>query len=276
MTVRLQKHLAACGVAARRKAEKLIAEGRVKVNGVVVTELGTKINPASDLIEVDNNPVRSAPLGVALFHKPRRVVSTLSDPEGRPAIKDYLTKKFESYFPVGRLDFESEGLVILTNDGDLSERLLHPRFEIDRSYRVSVEGRVSQAVAAKLEQGVKLVDGLAKARATHVEDLPDGTVLDLVVREGRNRLIRRMMEEVGHPVTRLTRMSHGPFRLGSLRSGQVEALTEDQYRRLKEEVVRRTGDEAPRRKPAPSRAELELNRRARENKKLSIRKNRKT
>lgn len=265
MAVRLQKFLASCGVAARRKGEKLITAGRVKVNGAVVTELGTKVDPAHDLIEVDNNPVRAVPLGVAIFYKPRKVVSTLSDPEGRPTVGEYLTKKFESYFPVGRLDFESEGLVVLTNDGELAEHLLHPRFEIDRTYRVEVEGRLSAGVAASLQNGVKLEDGIARGRATHVEDTPNKTIIDLTVREGRNRLVRRMMDAVGHPVLKLVRLTHGPFNLGTLSPGEIRAYTEEAYERVRLAVLRTNGEEERPRRHRGSPAKREIANRQRSN-----------
>jgi 23S rRNA pseudouridine2605 synthase len=151
--VRLQKFLAECGVGSRRKMEQFIKEGRVRVNGQVVTELGRKIDPSVDQVEVNRRPVRPAPKGVLLLNKPRGVVSTLSDPEGRRTVSEFVTKHYASYFPVGRLDWDSTGLMVLTNDGEMAERLMHPRFGFERVYEARVEGSVPQAALDKLRKG---------------------------------------------------------------------------------------------------------------------------
>jgi len=234
---RLHKFLAQCGVASRRKAEVLIAEGRVKVNGHIVREPGTSVVPGEDRVEVNGRPVREVHQGVILLNKPRGIVSTMSDPHGRPTVARFLTQQFKSYFPVGRLDYESSGLMILTNDGEMAERLLHPRYELERVYEVEVEGAVPQATLRKITQGVRLEDGMARARAKILESVNNTTLLQISISEGRNRIIRRLMESVGHPVIALVRIAHGPFRMGRLRTGEVRRLTERDYQFFRRKVM---------------------------------------
>lgn len=229
--VRLHKFLAQCGVASRRKCEALIAAGKVQVNGVVITELGSTIQPGRDRIALDGVEVRVAPLVLLLLNKPRGVVSTMSDPQGRRCISDLLTPRYRHCFPIGRLDFESEGLVLITNDGALAEVMLHPRYELERVYRVKVHERIPDRALQQLERGVKLIDGPARAKVLHVEDVPDGCWVELSVREGRNRLVRRMFDKVNHPVEQLIRIAHGPFRLGSLRPGEIRKVSERDHQR---------------------------------------------
>ena len=235
--LRLQKYLSQCGVASRRHAEEMIREGRVRVNGVVVSEMGTQVDPAKDVIKVGNRVVHAAPRGILLLHKPRGVVSTLSDPEGRPTVADYLTTHYRSYFPVGRLDFDSSGLIVMTNDGELAERLLHPRYEFKRIYEVRVHGWVADETVEKLAQGVRLPDGMVKADVNIVGRDQDASTLLVTISEGRNRLVRRMMEKVGHDVKKLKRISHGPFKLGHLPPGGIQKLTEREYMRIREAVM---------------------------------------
>ncbi len=235
--VRLQKFLSECGVCSRRAAEELMLAGKVRVNGQVIKELGTKVEPGRDRVQVRNKFVNAAPKGIALFNKPKGVVSTLSDPEGRPSVADYLTKHYQSYFPVGRLDWESTGLMILTNDGELAERLLHPRYGHSRTYHVRVEGKVSDATLRKIERGVTLDDGVARATPVLLEGGEDNsTWLQLTVTEGRNRLIRRIMLRVGHPVMKLKRITHGPFKLAGIRPGAMKRLTEREYKFFRAKV----------------------------------------
>ena len=236
--VRLQKFLSECGIASRRKAEKLITAGKIRVNGQIAKVLGTKVDPINDKVQVKGQLVRPAPKGVILLHKPRGVVCTLSDPEGRATVADYLTKHYRSYFPVGRLDVDSSGLIILTNDGDLADRLLHPRFRFERRYVCEVAGSVSQTTLQRLTTGVRLEDGMAKARARILDTLDDTTRLEIVVLEGRNKLIRRMMKEVGHPVKLLKRVQHGPFKLGSLKYGEIKRLSEKEYSSFREKTLK--------------------------------------
>jgi 23S rRNA pseudouridine2605 synthase len=235
--VRLQKFLAECGVGSRRKMEQFITEGRVRVNQQVVTDLGRRIDPDTDKVEVNRKPVYAAPKGILLLNKPRGVVSTLSDPEGRRSVADFLTKKYSSYFPVGRLDWESTGLMVLTNDGEIAERLMHPRYGFERVYHARVEGAVGDAVLGKIARGVRLSDGMVKATASVVSNDDNTTWVEVTLAEGRNRVVRRLFEKVGHPVIKLKRVIYGPFKLGRLQVGQVRALTEKEYEQARRKVL---------------------------------------
>ena len=235
--VRLQKFLAECGAGSRRKMEQFITEGRVRVNGQVVTELGRKIDPDTDQVEVNRRPVHAAPKGIVLLNKPRGVVSTLSDPEGRRTVSEFITKKYASYFPVGRLDWDSTGLMILTNDGEMAERLMHPRYEFERIYEARVEGSVPQVALDKLRQGVKLSDGMVSADAAVLRSDENTTWVQVVIREGRNRVVRRVFEKLGHPVVKLKRTVYGPFKLGRLQVGQVRVLTLKEYLQVRRKVM---------------------------------------
>jgi 23S rRNA pseudouridine2605 synthase len=234
--VRLQKFLAECGIGSRRKMERFIIEGRVRVNGNVVTKLGSKVDPDVDRIEVNRRPVHAAPKGVVLFNKPRGVVSTLSDPEGRPSVADYLTKHYQSYFPVGRLDWDSNGLMVLTNDGELAEVLMHPRYGLERVYQVRVEGAVPEQQLQKIEQGVKLSDGVVRAVASIMRNDEKSTWVEVRIHEGRNRVVRRIFDKLGFPVMKLKRVVYGPFKLGSLQGGQLRPLTHKEYEQARRKV----------------------------------------
>ncbi len=247
--VRLNRFLSQCGIASRRKADELISAGKVTVNGNTVRELGVTIDPKTDRVKVRNRSISQPHTGALVFYKPRGVVSTMNDPEGRPSVSDYLTKHYRSYFPVGRLDYDSSGLLILTNDGDLAERLLHPRYGHARTYLVRVEGSVTQATLDKLARGVRLKDGMVKATARFVAPPADArrpgarepeeksTWLEVTVIEGRNRLVRRMMDEVRHSVVKLRRIAHGPFKLGKLGPGEMRHLTEKEFDRVRQTVM---------------------------------------
>jgi 23S rRNA pseudouridine2605 synthase len=258
--VRLQKFLAECGVGSRRKMEQFIIEGRVRINGQVVTKLGVKVDPDNDKVEVNRKPVHAAPKGVMLLHKPRGVVSTLSDPEGRPTVADFLTKHYRSYFPVGRLDWDSSGLMIMTNDGELAERLMHPRFGFERVYHARVEGSVSQELLTKMEKGVRLSDGIASARGAILRGDDKSTWIEVRVQEGRNRVVRRIFEKLEHPVMKLRRTVYGPFKLGKLQPGNVRVLTRKEYEDARRKVMRVAESEPERveradREPRSERAE---------------------
>jgi 23S rRNA pseudouridine2605 synthase len=243
--IRIQKYLSECGICSRRAAEELMLSGKVKVNGAIIKELGTKIDPTVDRVQVRNKFITAPHKGILLFYKPRAVVSTLSDPEGRKTIADYLTKQYVSYYPVGRLDYDSTGLVVLTNDGELAERLMHPRYGLERMYLVRVEGKVSEATIKKVARGVTLADGPARAVIEIEEERPDSTWLKVKVTEGRNRLVRRIMERVGNPVMKLKRVMHGPFKLGRLRPGAIQKLTEREYYYFRAKVF---GEEPPKKR----------------------------
>ena len=235
--IRLQKFLADCGVASRRAAEELIKAGEVMVNGKCITELGTKINPSGDQVRVGRRFIKPLSRGVLIFNKPREVVCTKSDPGGRATVADFLPHRFKAYFPVGRLDYDSSGLVVLTNDGELAQRLMHPRYGVKRVYQVRVEGHVTEATRLKVRQGVKLPDGRAAAEVRFVRKEREHTWLDVTVTEGRNRLVRRLMEAVGHPVSKLKRVQHGPFKVGALKPGEVKELPLKEYQEIRAKVL---------------------------------------
>jgi len=192
----------------------------------VILELGTKADPTKDRITVDGRAALPRKLHYVVYHKPVGVVSTMSDPEGRRAIGDVVRELREHLFPVGRLDFESSGLVLLTNDGELAQKLTHPRYQIPKVYRVKVRGRPEDAAIERLRRGVRLTDGMTAPAEIEVESiLPTKARLRMVLREGRQRQVRRMCEAVGHPVDRLSRIAIGPLRLGALPIGQTRELT---------------------------------------------------
>jgi 23S rRNA pseudouridine2605 synthase len=223
---RLQRFLARAGLASRRSCEEMITAGRVRVNGSTVTVLGTQVDPAHDVIEVDGQPV-SAPAGPVylLLNKPSGYLSTARDPGGRPTVLDLVASKTRLY-PVGRLDLDSEGLLLLTNDGDLAQRLAHPSFEHEKEYHVCVEGRPTAHALRRLREGIELEDGFTwPAEVDELRQDQGCTWLRFVIHEGRKRQLRRMCAAVGHPVRRLIRVRMGPLLLGDLPSGKHRALT---------------------------------------------------
>ena len=224
--VRLQKALSAAGVASRRASEDLITKGRVKVNGKVITELGSRINPLEDNVMVDGKPVQMDPDRVYFaFHKPKGVVSTMSDEKGRACLADYFIG-MDRVFNVGRLDAETTGVILMTNDGQLANQLAHPSYEVEKLYVAKVKGVLTRVEIQRLKDGVRLEDGLAKADSARILDQNDAfTLLELVLHSGKNRIVRRMMEAVGHPVIDLTRKSFGPLRLANLKAGQFRELS---------------------------------------------------
>jgi 23S rRNA pseudouridine2605 synthase len=223
---RLQKVLAAAGIGSRRACEEMIADGRVTVDGVVA-ELGDKVDPAGAAIHVDGERVVADPrMAYLAFNKPRGIVSTMDDEQGRAALADYLVDVEARVFHVGRLDADSEGLLLLTNDGELANRLTHPSYGIAKTYLCQVPGPVPKAAGRRLLAGVTLEDGPAKADAFRIVDTHRRTALvELVVHEGRKHIVRRMLAEVGHPVSRLIRTAVGPVRLGGLKPGKLRPLT---------------------------------------------------
>jgi 23S rRNA pseudouridine2605 synthase len=230
----LQKYLARSGVASRRASERIIQEGRVRVNGVVAAELGTSIDPVSDRVELDGRPVRPPTAQTyVMLHKPIGYVSTASDPQGRRTVLDLVDLDARLY-PVGRLDYDSEGLIVLTDDGDLAMQLTHPRHVVEREYRALVTGEVTEAALDRLRHGVILHGSrTAPADFERIEEHPDGTWLRVVLREGRNRQIRRMLAQVGLEVARLVRVRVGSLSLGDLPVGAWKRLSTAQVTALR-------------------------------------------
>jgi 23S rRNA pseudouridine2605 synthase len=225
--VRLQKVLAAAGVGSRRHCEELIAKRRVAVNGVVVREQGLRVDPETDVLEVDGVRVVTATGLVHLAaNKPRGMISSMSDEKGRLSLGDLVADRTERLFHVGRLDADSEGLILMTNDGELAHRLMHPSFEVDKTYLIEVPGPVGRDVIRKLLKGVELEDGRAKADDVKVlEAAGNRVLLEMTLHEGRKHIVRRMLDEVGHPVRQLVRTRIGPVLIGTLRANRVRHLT---------------------------------------------------
>ncbi|MBE7324252.1 rRNA pseudouridine synthase [Nocardioides sp. Y6] len=229
--VRLQKLLAQSGVASRRKCEELMLGGLVEVDGEVVTRLGTKVDPATAVIRVAGERLPPITDHVHLvLNKPRGVVSTMSDPEGRRCLGDLVADRPERLFHVGRLDTDTSGLILLTNDGDFAHRMAHPSFEVEKTYVAEVDGEVYPSTLKKLKQGIVLDDGPVAVTRIKVVEAGRGnaqgrSIVQLVIHEGRNRIVRRMLDHVGHPVRRLTRTHFGPVDIKGLPSGQMRELT---------------------------------------------------
>jgi pseudouridine synthase len=235
---RLQKVLAHAGIASRRACERLIVEGRVSVNGSVVTELGTKVDPARDAIRVDGKRVGQAPRHKTYLalNKPRGFVTTLSDPEQRPTVKDLLRGVRARVYPVGRLDYDSEGLLILTDDGDLSRDLMHPSSGVVKTYLAKVRGEPAPEALRRLERGVRIEGRPTLPAGVRLVRRGENPWVEIRIVEGRNRQVRKMLEAVGHPVMRLRRVGYGPLTLGKLPSGGVRPLTSGEI-----EALRRAG-----------------------------------
>lgn len=232
--VRLQKVLAAAGLGSRRTCEDLITAGRVEVDGAIVTELGTRIDPQTAVVRVDGQRVVTAPdTVVLLLNKPRGVVSTMSDDRGRPCVGDLVADRPERVFHVGRLDAETSGLLVLTNDGELANRLAHPRHGVEKTYVATVRGDLSKEAERTLRSGVELDDGPAACDAVRVRARAEGkTQVEVVLHEGRNRIVRRMFDAVGFPVIDLVRTRFGPLHVGGLKSGAIRELKPAEVRSL--------------------------------------------
>jgi 23S rRNA pseudouridine2605 synthase len=228
ITVRLQKVIADCGVTSRRKAEGYILDGRVTVNGNTVTELGTKVNPHKDTIQVDGNTLELAAVDKVyiVMNKPRAYITTLSDPEGRPTVMSLIYGVKQRIFPVGRLDYLSEGLLILTNDGDLANMIMHPKYEVEKVYEVKVFGHVNEGILAKIKRGVMTEDGLLKPSSVRViEQLPNKTWLEFRLNEGKNREIRKICDAVELTVDKLRRVAIEGLNIQTLPVGQYMFTT---------------------------------------------------
>jgi len=232
--VRLQKLLAAAGVGSRRTCENLITAGRVVVDGQVVTELGVRIDPDRQTVHVDGVRVQLDESRVYLaFNKPLGVVSTMNDDLGRVSLADYVGNRPERLFHVGRLDADTEGLLLLTNDGDLAHRLQHPAYGVLKTYLAQIPGPVPRELGKRLREGVELEDGPVAVDSFKVVDSQPGRALiEVVLHEGRKHVVRRMLDEVGHPVITLVRTQVGPIRLGDLKSGRTRKLGADEVGKL--------------------------------------------
>ncbi len=246
--VRLQKVLAHAGVASRREAEGLIQQGRVSVNGQTVTQMGTKVDPSRDEIRFDGQSIQVASRMVyIMLNKPQGILSSMEDDRGRPALGDLVQAPTRMY-PVGRLDIDSEGLVLLTNDGELANLLTHPRYQHEKEYRALVNGRPSKKTLAAWQRGIMLDGQLtAPARVDAIRQEKDSTWLRIAMREGRKRQIRRVASMLGHPVRELKRVRMGPLFLGRLEAGQWRYLTNKEIGDL--EVLKRLPSKAKTRKP---------------------------
>ncbi len=236
MEIRQQKVIAESGLASRRKAEEMIAQGRVTVNGAVVCELGTKVDPETDHVKVDGRHLKPAPPQTfVMLNKPKNVVSTMSDPGGRGTIADLLPGVHVRVFPVGRLDFDSEGLMLLTNDGELAQLLLHPRHHVPKTYLVKVKGMLAPEHIDALETGIMLDDGrTGPAVVKKVGKATENSWLEITIFEGRKHQVKRMLDAVNHPVLKLKRIKFGPLALGELPTGQYRYLTDREANAVRE------------------------------------------
>jgi len=236
--MRIQKFLSTSGIASRREAEKLILEGRVSVNGKVVKELWTQIDPDKDIVTFDNKPVKKQEEKVLLIlFKPTGCVTTLKDEKGRPSVSDLIKHIPFRVFPVGRLDFNTDGLLILTNDGEMAQLISHPRYGLEKTYLAKISGIPDQKILKKLEKGIML-DGEKTLPATlrMGKKLKNSCYIEMTIKEGKNRQVRRMFEAVGHPLRRLRRIAIGPLTLGDLRPGEYRFLTAREAASLKREI----------------------------------------
>jgi 23S rRNA pseudouridine2605 synthase len=243
--VRLQKVLASAGIASRRHSEEIILAGRVKVDGLITMELGTKVNPNLNNVTVDDEPIQLERKVYYLVNKPVGHISTNDDPEGRPRVIDLLPKTKERLYPVGRLDESSQGLVLVTNDGPLANKLLHPRYGVPKTYRVQVAGSPEWKSLESLHLGQEFSDGTFKVDSFKLlREQGDSTFLEIVLREGHNREIRRLFARIGHKVLKLERVAFGPLRIAKLGVGEFRHLTTFEVRQLKQVAAgeKATGD----------------------------------
>lgn len=237
---RLQKVLAQAGVASRRKCEEYIEAGRVQVNEQTVTTLGVKVDPAVDAITVDGRPINRERMRYILLNKPKGVITSTTDPQGRDTVNDYIKEVKERVYPVGRLDYDSEGLLLLTNDGELANLLTHPRHHVPKTYHATVEGVPHGDQLDKLRTGVKLDDGMtAPAEVEYVDINPEKneTIVSITIHEGRNRQVRRMFEAIRYPVVRLKRVQFGTLLLSGLARGKHRILTKPEIEELRESAL---------------------------------------
>ncbi|RJP57307.1 MAG: rRNA pseudouridine synthase [Deltaproteobacteria bacterium] len=234
MKERLQKIIAKAGIASRRQAENLIRDGMVRVNGIVVTELGSKADPAEDSIEVNGKPITNLePKVYIVLNKPKGYVTTLKDPQKRPIVTDLLKDIKSRVFPVGRLDYNTEGLLLFTNDGDVTQRLIHPRNKVLKTYLVEMHGMLTSGEINKLESGIELDDGVtAPAKLKFIKKIKDKSWWEISIHEGKKRQIKRMFEGIGHSIYQLRRIRFGPLELRELAPGKYRFLTDQEIREL--------------------------------------------
>lgn len=232
---RIQKVIAQAGMASRRKAEQLIAEGKVTVNGKVVRELGTKVGP-NDQIEVNGVPVEKEEPVYFLLYKPRGVISAVTDDKGRKTVTDLFPHIEARIYPVGRLDYDTSGLLIMTNDGDFANALMHPKFEIEKTYVAKIKGIPTRENLKKLEKGIMLEDGKtapAKTKMLAMDKRKQSSIIELTIHEGRNRQVRRMFEAIGMPVMKLKRERYGFLTLHGINAGDYRELTPHEVKQLR-------------------------------------------
>jgi 23S rRNA pseudouridine2605 synthase len=236
--IRLQKVLAQAGLGSRRRCDDMIAQGRVEVNGEVVDTMGARVDPLTDVVRVDGKRIPPPnEHAYVLLNKPRGIVTSMADERGRPDLSGVLAGRDDRLFHVGRLDTDTSGLLILTNDGDLAHKLAHPSFEMTKTYVALVDGTAPDALGARLKAGVELDDGPASVDRFLVKDRSRGrSIVELDIHMGRNRIVRRLLAEVGHPVLELTRTAFGPLHLGGLASGALRDLTRDELGALFDSV----------------------------------------
>ena len=231
---RLQKVMAHAGVASRRKSEEIIAEGRVRVNGEIVTEMGFKVDPEADEIVVDGELISEEKKRYLLLNKPEGYITTVSDPEGRPTVMDLIPDLKQRLYPAGRLDYDSSGLLIMTNDGDLTYKLTHPKKEVDKKYRVLVQGEMNEDDFNKFKNGM-VIDGqkTAPAKISNVNYRGDKTEFDVIIHEGRNRQVRRMAKIAGFSVISLKRIAFAFLTLAGVKEGEFRYLSDQEITKLK-------------------------------------------
>lgn len=234
---RLQKILAAAGVASRRKCEELILQGKVEVNGQAVTTLGTKADPANDLITVNGKPIATEKKIYMMFNKPKGVITSANDPQGRKVVTDFLAGVRERVYPVGRLDYDTEGLLLLTNDGEFANLLTHPKHHVPKTYLATVKGVPHGTQLDRLKEGIMLEDGMTSPAEVEYQDVdPDKNeaTIRITIYEGRNRQVRRMFEAISHPIVRLKRIKFGELSLQNLKRGRYRLLTAQEVNELKQ------------------------------------------
>ncbi|MFC5714153.1 pseudouridine synthase [Thalassorhabdus alkalitolerans] len=237
---RLQKVIANAGVTSRRKAEDLIKEGRVEVNGKKVTELGTKVTPNKDEVRVDGIPIDKEEPVYYVLYKPKQVISAVNDDKGRKVVTDFLPEVEQRIFPVGRLDYDTSGLLLLTNDGEFANLLTHPKNKVNKTYIVKVEGKPSKDALTQLARGIQLEDGKtapAKVKFQSGNKKRNTSIIEITIHEGKNRQVRRMFEAIGHPVLKLKREKYGFLTLEGMEPGEARALKPIEVKKLRELAV---------------------------------------